>query len=190
MTLNLLHKHHDPIWLAEMTAWVKDSLAAAGKNLARAEHYAPLVAELKKRNVFVVAALVFGFDHDTIDVFDRTLEYLARCRFNSASLKILTPYPGTALHDTMRAAGRITDTNLDNYDEQHVVYQPRRLTAEALLAGYQRAVRQFYRLGTIARRIAANLPTLGLAPLPYLANLGWRAEYLRGLRTRAQRGSE
>ena len=28
MTLNLLHKHHDPTWLAEMTAWVKDSLAA------------------------------------------------------------------------------------------------------------------------------------------------------------------
>lgn len=30
MTLNLLHKHRDPAWLAEITAWVKDSLAARG----------------------------------------------------------------------------------------------------------------------------------------------------------------
>ena len=83
-------------------------------------------AHAGRRSVRIAAhaGIVFGFDHDDGDVFDRTLEYLARCRFNSASLKILTPYPGTALHDTMRAAGRITDTNLDNYDEQHVVYQP------------------------------------------------------------------
>jgi len=30
MTLNLLHTHHDPAWLAEVTAWVKDSLSARG----------------------------------------------------------------------------------------------------------------------------------------------------------------
>jgi hypothetical protein len=30
MTLNLLHKYRDPAWLAEMTAWVKDNLAAQG----------------------------------------------------------------------------------------------------------------------------------------------------------------
>ena len=30
MTLNLLHKHHDPAWLADMTAWVKAQLAARG----------------------------------------------------------------------------------------------------------------------------------------------------------------
>lgn len=168
----------------------QDSLNGVKKGFNRTLGYREMVARLHDQGIAAHAGIVFGFDHDDGDVFDRTLEYLARCRFNSASLKILTPYPGTALHDAMRAAGRITDTNLDNYDEQHVVYQPRRLTAEALLAGYQRAVRQFYRLGTIARRIAANLPTLGLAPLPYLANLGWRAEYLRGLRTRAQRGSE
>ncbi len=30
MTLNLLHKHRDPAWLAEMTDWVRASLAARG----------------------------------------------------------------------------------------------------------------------------------------------------------------
>ena len=30
MTLNLLHKHHDPAWLADMTAWVKAQLTARG----------------------------------------------------------------------------------------------------------------------------------------------------------------
>lgn len=88
---------------------VKDSLAAAGKNLARAEHYAPLVAELKKRNVFVVAALVFGFDHDTIDVFDRTLAWAEAAGVDTLNLNVLRPYPSSPDYAQLKRAGRLTD---------------------------------------------------------------------------------
>jgi hypothetical protein len=82
----------------------------------------------------------------------------------------------------MQREGRIFDTNTDNYDEQHVVFTPRRLAAQALLDGYRRAVRSFHSLGSITRRIAGNIGTPGVRDAwPYLANFGWRAEYLRSL---------
>jgi radical SAM superfamily enzyme YgiQ (UPF0313 family) len=159
----------------------QESLNHVKKGFNRTLGYREIVARLHDHGIAAHTGIVFGFDHDDADTFDRTLDYLERCKFNSASMKILTPYPGTPLHETMQRAGRITDANLDNYDEQHVVYRPLRLSAEALATGYRRAVRQFYSLGAIARRIAGNVPSLGLTPLPYLANFGWRAEYLRSL---------
>jgi radical SAM superfamily enzyme YgiQ (UPF0313 family) len=160
----------------------QDSLNHVKKGFNRTDGYREMVARLHGNGIAAHAGIVFGFDHDDADTFDRTLEYLAHCKFNSASLKILTPYPGTPLHDTMQREGRIFDTNTDNYDEQHVVFTPRKLGVSALLDGYRRAVRSFYSLGAIARRVAGNIPTLGLSDAwPYLANLGWRAEYFRSL---------
>ena len=71
----------------------------------------------------------------------------------------MTPYPGTALHTWLAAEGRITDANWDHHDTRHVVYQPRRLQPEQLLAGYRRAYRHFYRWTAIARG-AAGQPTV------------------------------
>jgi radical SAM superfamily enzyme YgiQ (UPF0313 family) len=160
----------------------QDSLNRVKKGFNRASGYRDMVARLHDHGIAAHAGIVFGFDDDDADTFDRTLEYLAYCRFNSASLKILTPYPGTPLHDTMQREGRIFDANTDNYDEQHVVFTPRRLTTQALLDGYRRAVRSFYSLSSITRRIAGNIGTLGIRDVwPYLANFGWRAEYLRSL---------
>jgi radical SAM superfamily enzyme YgiQ (UPF0313 family) len=160
----------------------QESLNRVKKGFNRASEYPEVVARLHGNGIAAHAGIVFGFDHDDADTFDRTLEYLARCKFNSASLKILTPYPGTPLHHEMQREGRIFDANTDNYDEQHVVFTPRRLEAPALQDGYRRAVKAFYSLGSIARRIAGNVATLGVGDVwPYLANFGWRAEYLRAL---------
>lgn len=159
----------------------QDSLNQVKKGFNRADGYRDMVARLHGHGIAAHAGIVFGFDHDDADTFDRTLEHLALCGFNSASMKILTPYPGTPLHATMAAERRIVDRNLDNYDEQHVVYQPRRLTPGALHAGYRRAVETFYSLPAIGRRVAGNLRSLRFAPLPYLANLGWRSSYYQSL---------
>lgn len=158
------------------------SLNHVKKGFNRADSYREIVARLADHGIAAHAGIVLGFDHDDADVFDRTLEYLATCKFNSASFKILTPYPGTPLHEAMQRDGRITDDNTDNYDEQHVVFAPRKLTPAALYDGYRRLVRQFYSLGAIARRVVRNVPALGVSdPWPYLANLGWRADYYRSL---------
>lgn len=163
----------------------QESLNRVKKGFNRTDGFAEIVRRLHGNGIAAHAGIVFGFDGDDESCFERTLEYLARCRFNSASFKILTPYPGTPLHDRMKGEGRIVDEDMDDYDEQHVVFRPRRMDPETLYEGYRSAVRSFYSLGSIATRCLGNVRSLGLSdPWPYLGNLGWRSDYYRSLRLR------
>ena len=67
----------------------------------------------------------------------------------TATFHIMTPYPGTALHQRLVADGRIVTDDWERYDTRHVVFTPKRMTPEQLEAGYWRAYRDFYRWGAI-----------------------------------------
>lgn len=106
--------------------------------------YGAAIRRLHSLGVMVNGSFVFGMDEDGPDVFDRTVEWAVEQGIETATFHILTPYPGTGLRARMAAEGRIVHDNWDLYDTRHVVYQPRRLTAEQLEDGYWRAYRQFY----------------------------------------------
>jgi radical SAM superfamily enzyme YgiQ (UPF0313 family) len=99
----------------------------------------------------VNGAFVFGMDEDDETVFERTVEWAVQQGIETATFHILTPYPGTALHDRLSAEGRIFSSDWDRYDTRHAVFRPRRMSAEALEAGYHRAYRDFYSWRSIAR---------------------------------------
>jgi radical SAM superfamily enzyme YgiQ (UPF0313 family) len=88
-------------------------------------------------------------DEDDESVFQHTVEWALRQGIETATFHILTPYPGTALHARMKARGRITSWNWDRYDTRHAVFQPQKMSAETLEAGYWQAYRDFYRWGSI-----------------------------------------
>ena len=91
----------------------------------------------------------------------------------TATFHILTPYPGTALHQRMSAEGRITTANWDLYDTRHVVFRPAKMTAERLEAGYWQAYRDFYRWGSIFKAAWTKENAAGrLRHLAYAA--GWK----------------
>lgn len=119
------------------------------QNLNRDYHAA--IQRLHDQGVMVNASFVFGMDDDDASVFERTVEWAIEQGIETATFHILTPYPGTALHQRMLAEGRIVSQNWDWYDTRHVVYRPARLTAQELEAGYWQAYRQFYRWGAIFR---------------------------------------
>src|SRR5881398_834544 len=99
-------------------------------------------------------SFVFGMDGDDPSVFARTVDWAVEQGIETATFHILTPYPSTALHTRMVAAGRITTSNWDLYDTRHVVYRPARLTPQELESGYWWAYRDFYRWGAIVRGAA------------------------------------
>ena len=90
------------------------------------------------------ASFVFGMDDDDETVFQRTVDWAVAQGIETATFHILTPYPGTALHQRMQAQGRIFTSNWDQYDTRHAVFHPARMSAEALEAGYGSAYRSFY----------------------------------------------
>jgi radical SAM superfamily enzyme YgiQ (UPF0313 family) len=142
-----------------------ENIAGAGKRSPRVEDYARRVALLHEHGIQVNGSFVFGFDHDTPDVFDRTVEWIEENRLDCATLHILTPYPGTPLFERMEAEGRLLHRDWDRYDTAHCVFRPRGMTPEELEAGYGRAYRRLFGWGSIWRR----RPAEGAAVIPYLA---------------------
>ena len=142
----------------------EDALRGVHKRQNRASRHEALVEALHSRGIMVNASFVFGLDGDGPDVFRATVDWVVRNRVETVTSHILTPYPGTALHARMEAAGRIVDRDLSHYDTAHVVFRPANMTAEQLYEGYLRVYREIYSLRNIARR----LPRSPRQWMPYL----------------------
>ncbi len=133
-----------------------ENLREQGKLQNLHRDYDAAIRRLHDHNVMVNGSFVFGMDGDDGSVFDRTVDWAIAQGIETATFHILTPYPGTALHDRMRSSGRILHDDWDLYDTRHVVYRPARLTPGALEAGYWHAYESFYRWSSIFRGAAAK----------------------------------
>jgi radical SAM superfamily enzyme YgiQ (UPF0313 family) len=133
--------------------------------------YHKLIADLHALGISVQGCFVFGHDHDTTEVFDRTVQFAIDAAIDLPRFAILTPFPGTPLHHRLDREGRILSKNWELYDGQHVVFQPKLMSVQELQAGHERAWRDVYSYGAIFRRLAAARTQL---PIAVMANLGYR----------------
>lgn len=133
-----------------------NNLVQQHKNQNLNRDYGQAIRRLHDLGVMVNASFVFGMDDDDETVFDRTVEWAIEHGIETATFHILTPYPGTALHQRVQAQGRITTTNWDVYDTRHAIIRHPRMTAETIEAGYWRAYREFYRWGNIIQSSRAH----------------------------------
>jgi radical SAM superfamily enzyme YgiQ (UPF0313 family) len=147
------------------------SLGDANKRFNGSVDYKALIADLHDLHIAIQGCFVFGLDHDPLDVFDITADFAIDNGIDLPRFAILTPFPGTPLHQRLAAENRILTRDWELYDGQHVVFQPRNMTPQELSAGHERAWKQVYRYNAIARRLwkARAFEPLGLA-----ANLGYR----------------
>ncbi len=135
--------------------------------------YEDAIQRLHASGVMINGSFVFGMDQDDETVFERTVDWTISQGIETATFHILTPYPGTALHQRLSEEGRITSQNWDLYDTRHAVYRPTRMSAETLEAGYWQAYRDFYRWGSILQSAGAHEDWNGrLRHLAYAG--GWK----------------
>jgi radical SAM superfamily enzyme YgiQ (UPF0313 family) len=135
--------------------------------------YGAAVRRLHDHGVMINGSFVFGMDEDTPEVFNRTVEWAVEQGIETATFHILTPYPGTALHERMSAAGRMLHRNWDLYDTRHTVFRPAKMAGDQLETGYWRAYRDFYRWTNIFRGAWAKEQWSGrLRHLAYAT--GWK----------------
>jgi radical SAM superfamily enzyme YgiQ (UPF0313 family) len=107
--------------------------------------YSKAIQRLHDLGVMVNASFVFGMEEDDETVFDRTVEWAIGQGIETATFHILTPYPGTVLHENMERKKRIFTSNWDLYDTRHAVFSHPRMAAETLEAGYWHAYDEFYK---------------------------------------------
>jgi radical SAM superfamily enzyme YgiQ (UPF0313 family) len=137
--------------------------------------------EIQSYGFVVVAGLIFGFDSDTPEVFERTLAGMAEAGVISGDPSLLTALPGTPLFRRMKLSGRLRDTKhgLGGYKYRTNV---RYLMPRAeLIAGYRRFVARFcagdYQYGRL-RAYLDNLDRGNYLPLRS-AGYGSAAGYAR-----------
>lgn len=131
----------------------QDSLAAMGKVTNKAASYKAYAQQFRDHGIGILGSFVMGCDGDTPAVFEQTLRFCEDARLEAAIFPILTPYPGTKVRQRLEAEGRIISNNWQDYDMEHVTFQPRGMTVQQLQDGYDQACRSFYSWGSIYRRI-------------------------------------
>lgn len=144
------------------------SLASISKGFNRPGRFAEDLARIRRKGIQVIALLMVGLDGDTTETFARSLRFLEENRISFLKLFTPTPYPGTKFHADMTAAGRILDTDWAHYDYGSALVQPRNMTPQQMLDGFQQVYRGFYSVPSILRRL---VPPRGRRPLETAAYL-------------------
>ncbi len=127
-----------------------DNLRDSNKKQNLARDYEAAARRLNDLGVMINGSFVFGMDDDGPEVFDRTVEWAARNGVTTSTFHIQTPYPGTRLYQKLAADQRIVSRDWDCYDTRHVVFKPKKMTAQQLEEGYAKAYRDFYGWKNIA----------------------------------------
>lgn len=165
-----------------------DNLAQMNKkwNLRHGD-YATAIQRFREHGIMIYGSFIFGYDHDTTDVFARTVEFAVSAKLFLVNFSALTPTPGSRLYERLRVEGRLLYDRwwLDpNYRYGAATYQPKLMTADELTAGCLWARREFYRLASIAQRacdLKTNCRSLARLGVYVLANLLSKRELNRKL---------
>lgn len=149
----------------------QESQSYIHKGVNKVDSYVTLMEKLHDNGILVQGCFAFGGDEEDVSVFDRTVELVIKAKIDLPRYSILTPFPQTGYYMQLEKEGRITERNWAMYDVQHCVFRPKKMTAEQLMEGTDRAWRTTYSTGNIMKRLApfTHSPWLSV-PL----NLGYK----------------
>jgi radical SAM superfamily enzyme YgiQ (UPF0313 family) len=106
--------------------------------------YQEAVNRIHSRGITIVGNFIVGFDTDTLAVFKQTRDFIQETGIIYPFFSILTPMPGTNLHEEVKAEGRLDHFQWELYDTRHVVFEPKLMTREQLMDGYVWLYEQCY----------------------------------------------
>ncbi len=129
------------------------NLAIMGKVQNRVGFYEECIQRIHDQGIGVYGSFVFGYDHDTPEVFDRFLEFANKNCLDGAFLPVLTPFPGTKIYKRLKAEGRIITEDWQYYDMATVVYRPRNMTVDELQEGFWNVNKGFYSVSSTLKRL-------------------------------------
>jgi radical SAM superfamily enzyme YgiQ (UPF0313 family) len=143
----------------------ESQLQALHKTIKDINKLEDAIKKVKDFGIHFHASMVFGFDTDTPAIFPETLEFLQRNKIGTASLNVLTPYPGTKIYNRFKAEGRLLTADWRYYDHSTVVFKPQGMTPYELQTGATWVREEYTKLSAILHRLPGNLahPLLFLA---------------------------
>ena len=150
-------------WTTGFESVLQPSLDNVKKSDNIVEKYSKWINKIREHGMAINGLFMFGFDQDTPDVFDKTIDALNQWEIDAAEFNILTPLPGTPLYNQMEKEGRILTKDWSKYTQTEVVFQPKNMTPEELYEGTKKVTREFHKINKMMKRWA-RLPFLTLNP--------------------------
>lgn len=139
-------------WYVGIESISQANINLSGKGTNKVENYKKAIQKIKNNDMTVCAFLMFGFDFDTPEIFDKTLQAIYDWDVDEASFSIITPYPGTRLFDRLKKEGRITNYDWSRYAEGNLNLKLKNMTEEELIGGIRRIAGDFYSIRNSFRR--------------------------------------
>jgi len=115
---------------------IQENLDDVSKRFVNTEELSDLIQIIHGHHIGIHGSFIFGFDGDDREVIKRTVEFVQKNNVELPTFSILTPFPGTPLLKRMEEEGRIIDHDWSHYDMSHVVFKPKKMTAQELQEGY------------------------------------------------------
>ncbi|MCC6811484.1 MAG: B12-binding domain-containing radical SAM protein [Deltaproteobacteria bacterium] len=143
----------------------QQTLDRTGKR-AQAGNYRQAAANIYDAGIMGSGNWMFGFDSDTPEVFEETLEFLDSSDLLHSTFTTEIPFPGTAIWRRYEREGRLLSHDYDAYvGKGHVIVRPTLMSEEQLWQGIRWLTTQYYSPRRAARRIKRAVQNKKLASL-------------------------
>jgi radical SAM superfamily enzyme YgiQ (UPF0313 family) len=179
--LHLAQKSGCVEWFVGFESVSQAALDHIKKTHNKVTEFKKMIKRVHKYGMTIQGGIIFGFDEDTPDIFDTTLETINDWELDVLEVNILTPYPGTPLFDRFERDGRITTKDWSRYNQVDIVFKPKQMTEQELRDGARKVAKEFYNPAKIIRRNTQILMiTKKLASIvPMGTNYSFRTYYRR-----------
>ncbi len=167
-------------WYLGIESISQENINQAGKGTNKVENYAKAIRKIKDYGMTVTGFFIFGLDHDTPKIFERTLQAMYDWDLDEASFSIVTPYPGTRLFNRLEKEKRIINYDWSKYTEGNLNLKLNKMTQEELIDGIKKIAFNFYSIKSIFRR---SFLTKEINPITsftkFISNMSIRSFYHR-----------
>jgi len=147
--------------------------------------YLTAIKKFQDRGIMIYGSFIFGYDHDTVDSFDITVEFAIRSKFCLSNFNTLTPTPGAKLYEKLKREKRLIYDRwwLDpDFRYGMATFHPKNMTADELTEGCFQSRKKFNKYSSILLR-ASDFKTNCQSPFHLgaylLANFIFRKEIFK-----------
>jgi radical SAM superfamily enzyme YgiQ (UPF0313 family) len=131
----------------------QETLKSFGKSVNRVAEYQDAVNRLHDHGIGIQGSFIFGADQDDTSVFSDVLRFVEKAHIEAAIFSVLTPFPGTDIFTNFKQNHRLLHTNWEQYDMNHVVFKPKKMTPTQLQDGLNWAYQKLYGYPSIIKRL-------------------------------------
>jgi radical SAM superfamily enzyme YgiQ (UPF0313 family) len=158
----------------------QDSLGSVNKGINVVERYKSIIHKIHENGICVQAGIIFGFDTDKKDIFQKTLEACNDLGIDGVTVSILTPLPKTPIYTRLKEENRLVTDDWSCFNgKTEVAFVPRNMSREELFEGYMWFRKEFYSFKSIFARLKKSKTNI-LHNI--IINLGYKLS-IRGTKT-------